>query len=35
MLDVASGGRVIAGFVRGISAEYFSTGANPTHSRGR
>src|SRR6185295_18264254 len=26
MLDVASGGRVISGFVRGISAEYFSTG---------
>src|SRR5206468_1675653 len=35
MLDVASGGRVISGFVRGISAEYFSTGANPTHSRER
>jgi len=35
MLDVASGGRIISGFVRGISAEYFSTGANPTHSRER
>src|SRR5207249_11230117 len=30
MLDVASGGRVISGFVRGISAEYFSTAVNPT-----
>src|SRR5262245_60390169 len=35
MLDVASGGRIISGFVRGISAEYFSTGVNPTHSRDR
>ena len=35
MLDVVSGGRVISGFVRGISAEYFSTGVNPTHSRER
>src|SRR5919204_380263 len=35
MLDVASAGRVISGFVRGISAEYFSTGINPTHSRER
>lgn len=35
MLDVVSGGRVISGFVRGISAEYFSTGVNPTHSRDR
>jgi hypothetical protein len=35
MLDVASGGRVISGFVRGISAEYFSTAVNPTHSRER
>ena len=35
MLDVASGGRVISGFVRGISAEYFSTGVNPTQSRDR
>src|SRR5262249_34824724 len=35
MLDVASGGRVISGFVRGISAEYFSPGINPTHSRER
>src|SRR6266705_1960974 len=35
MLDVVSGGRVISGFVRGISAEYFSTAVNPTHSRER
>ena len=35
MLDVASGGRVISGFVRGIGAEYFSLGVNPTHSRER
>src|SRR5206468_7432622 len=35
MLDVVSGGRVVSGFVRGISAEYFSTGANPTQSRER
>jgi alkanesulfonate monooxygenase SsuD/methylene tetrahydromethanopterin reductase-like flavin-dependent oxidoreductase (luciferase family) len=35
MLDVASGGRVISGFVRGISPEYFSTAVNPTHSRER
>ena len=35
MLDVVSGGRVISGFVRGISPEYFSTGVNPTHSRER
>src|SRR3989441_177297 len=35
MLDVASGGRVISGFVRGISAEYFPTGTNQTPSRDR
>ena len=35
MLDVVSGGRIISGFVRGISAEYFSTAVNPTHSRER
>src|SRR3989475_2611102 len=35
MLDVVSGGRVISGFVRGISAEYFSTAMNPAHSRER
>ena len=35
MLDVVSGGRIISGFVRGIGAEYFSTGVNPTHSRER
>src|SRR5256885_8575220 len=34
-LDVVSGGRVISGFVRGISPEYFSTGMNPAHSRER
>jgi alkanesulfonate monooxygenase SsuD/methylene tetrahydromethanopterin reductase-like flavin-dependent oxidoreductase (luciferase family) len=35
MLDVASGGRVISGFVRGIGPEYYSTGVNPSHSRER
>jgi alkanesulfonate monooxygenase SsuD/methylene tetrahydromethanopterin reductase-like flavin-dependent oxidoreductase (luciferase family) len=35
MLDVISGGRIISGFVRGIGAEYFSTGVNPAHSRER
>src|SRR5437870_7412660 len=35
MLDVVSGGRIISGFVRGISAEYSSTAVNPTHSRER
>ena len=35
MLDVASGGRVISGFVRGIGPEYYSTAVNPTHSRER
>lgn len=35
MLDVVSGGRVISGFVRAITPEYFSTGFNPTHSRER
>jgi alkanesulfonate monooxygenase SsuD/methylene tetrahydromethanopterin reductase-like flavin-dependent oxidoreductase (luciferase family) len=33
MLDVVSGGRIISGFVRGTGMEYFSSGANPTHSR--
>src|SRR6185295_6172751 len=35
MLDVASGGRIVSGFVRGIGAEYYSTAVNPTHSRER
>ena len=32
MLDVVTGGRMICGFVRGIGAEYFSMGINPTTS---
>jgi alkanesulfonate monooxygenase SsuD/methylene tetrahydromethanopterin reductase-like flavin-dependent oxidoreductase (luciferase family) len=32
MLDVVTGGRIISGFVRGIGAEYYSMGINPTHS---
>jgi alkanesulfonate monooxygenase SsuD/methylene tetrahydromethanopterin reductase-like flavin-dependent oxidoreductase (luciferase family) len=32
MLDSITGGRLIAGFVRGIGAEYHSTGVNPTES---
>src|SRR6185503_14758880 len=35
MLDNISNGRLIAGFVRGIGAEYHSSGANPAHSHGR
>jgi alkanesulfonate monooxygenase SsuD/methylene tetrahydromethanopterin reductase-like flavin-dependent oxidoreductase (luciferase family) len=35
MLDNISGGRLIAGFVRGIGAEYHSTGVNPAESHGR
>jgi alkanesulfonate monooxygenase SsuD/methylene tetrahydromethanopterin reductase-like flavin-dependent oxidoreductase (luciferase family) len=35
MLDVLSKGRLIAGFVRGIGAEYHSTGVNPAFSHGR
>jgi alkanesulfonate monooxygenase SsuD/methylene tetrahydromethanopterin reductase-like flavin-dependent oxidoreductase (luciferase family) len=35
MLDVLSGGRLIAGMVIGGGPEYFSYGANPTHSRER
>ncbi|MDX6495891.1 MAG: hypothetical protein QOE17_1877 [Gaiellales bacterium] len=35
MLDVISGGRIISGFVRGTGMEYFSSGANPTHSQER
>lgn len=32
MLDQITGGRLIAGFVRGIGAEYHSTNVNPTES---
>ncbi len=35
MLDNLSRGRFIAGFVRGIGAEYHSTGMNPTESQDR
>src|SRR5437762_5332263 len=35
MLDVLSKGRIIAGFVRGIGAEYHSTGVNPAESHDR
>jgi alkanesulfonate monooxygenase SsuD/methylene tetrahydromethanopterin reductase-like flavin-dependent oxidoreductase (luciferase family) len=35
MLDNLSRGRFIAGFVRGIGAEYHSTGVNPTESHDR
>jgi alkanesulfonate monooxygenase SsuD/methylene tetrahydromethanopterin reductase-like flavin-dependent oxidoreductase (luciferase family) len=35
MLDNITRGRIIAGFVRGIGAEYHSTGVNPTESRER
>ena len=35
MLDNLSRGRFIAGFVRGIGAEYHSTGMNPTESQER
>ena len=35
MLDVMSRGRIIAGFVRGIGAEYHSTGINPAFSHER
>lgn len=35
MLDLASDGRIIIGFVRGIGAEYFNLGINPAHSRER
>jgi len=35
MLDNISNGRLIAGFVRGIGAEYHSTGVNPAESHGR
>jgi alkanesulfonate monooxygenase SsuD/methylene tetrahydromethanopterin reductase-like flavin-dependent oxidoreductase (luciferase family) len=35
MLDNLSGGRLIAGFVRGIGAEYHTTGVNPIFSHDR
>ena len=35
MLDVITGGRLIAGFVRGIGAEYHTFGFNPTISHER
>ena len=35
MLDVLSRGRIVAGFVRGIGAEYHSTGVNPAFSHER
>jgi alkanesulfonate monooxygenase SsuD/methylene tetrahydromethanopterin reductase-like flavin-dependent oxidoreductase (luciferase family) len=35
MLDNISGGRVIAGFVRGIGAEYHAMGVNPAESHAR
>jgi alkanesulfonate monooxygenase SsuD/methylene tetrahydromethanopterin reductase-like flavin-dependent oxidoreductase (luciferase family) len=35
MLDVASGGRIISGFVRGIGAEYHTFGLDPSQSRDR
>lgn len=35
MLDNISGGRFIGGFVRGIGAEYHSTGVNPAESLAR
>ena len=35
MLDVMSKGRIIAGFVRGIGAEYHSSGVNPAFSHER
>ena len=35
MLDNLSKGRIIAGFVRGIGAEYHSSGVNPFHSHAR
>jgi alkanesulfonate monooxygenase SsuD/methylene tetrahydromethanopterin reductase-like flavin-dependent oxidoreductase (luciferase family) len=35
MLDVMSGGRLVAGMVIGGGPEYFSYGVNPTHARER
>ncbi|MDB5652294.1 MAG: class flavin-dependent oxidoreductase [Hyphomicrobiales bacterium] len=35
ILDNITGGRLVAGFVRGIGSEYHSTGMNPTESHDR
>ena len=35
MIDVITGGRLVAGFVRGIGAEYHSWGVNPAESHDR
>ncbi len=35
MLDIISGGRIISGHVRGMGAEYHSSGMNPTISKSR
>jgi alkanesulfonate monooxygenase SsuD/methylene tetrahydromethanopterin reductase-like flavin-dependent oxidoreductase (luciferase family) len=35
ILDNITGGRLVAGFVRGIGSEYHSTGVNPTESHDR
>ncbi len=35
MLDIVSGGRIISGHVRGMGAEYHSSGMNPTTSKAR
>ena len=35
MLDVITGGRIISGHVRGMGAEYHSSGMDPTLSKGR
>jgi len=35
MLDIISGGRIISGHVRGMGAEYHSSGMDPTTSKGR
>lgn len=35
MLDQMSGGRLIAGFVRGVGSEYFANSINPTYSHER
>ena len=35
MIDVITGGRLITGMVRGVGAEYFSFGSNPTQSHER
>ena len=35
MIDQISGGRLVAGFVRGIGTEYHASGTNPAHSHER